>query len=91
MEANSFADQWFTQAVLDRLKENGERAEAQGKRITDLAERERAHDDRLSKHNERLTAVETAVVEIKTQIKMASWALGIAIPIASAVLFKVIG
>lgn len=91
MEAKSIADQWLTTSVLDRLREQGERTEAQGERITDLAGRQGAVEGRVTANDVRITAAENAIVEIKTLIKTVGWALGVGIPVASAVLIKVIG
>lgn len=91
MEAKSFTEQWLTQAVMERLRETGERVEAQGSRIGDLAARIGKHDDRLSRQSTRLGTVEQGLAEIKTTIKTVGWIVGGVVPIASALLIKVIG
>lgn len=76
---------------MDRLKEMGERVEAQGTRITDVADRGDVCEERLSRHSERISVVENAVIEIKTTIKNVGWVIGIAVPVASAILIKFVG
>ena len=83
MAASPYTDKWVI-SVLDRLKDQSLRTDAQGRRLD-------RQEDRIDGNDDQIEAVAKAIAEIRATLRVVGAGIVLMTPVITAIVVKVIG